>query len=105
MSKTLRFFLSLVLVVFTFNQVVLPQVLCNCDKVAMLNPLDNDAEEGFSELNLEWNSPSIYPTTGIFIPFLIDVTDYQSRLIKQSNSTSLHHFGVPIYLDYRVLIV
>jgi hypothetical protein len=105
MSRTLRFFLSLVLAVFTFNQVVLPQVLCNCDKVAMLNPLDNDAEEGFLELNLEWNSPSIYPTTGIFIPFLMEVTDYQSRLIKQSNNTSLHHFGVPIYLDYRVLIV
>ena len=80
-------------------------MLCNCDKVAMLNQLDNDAEEGFSELNLEWNSHSIYPTTGIFIPFLLEVNDGKSRLIKLSNATSLHHFGVPIYLDYRVLIV
>lgn len=103
MSKSCCFLIAILLAVFAFNQVILPNLLSEKDRAALCDPLEKTAEESFAAPEFKLKESSV----AYFIPLFASV--------QQTNDFSFpgqaghfkgqppHGNHVPIYIDERVL--
>lgn len=95
--------ITLLLGIFTFNQVILPHVISMKDKVVMCCPLENDAEETSAPLELKFKE------TQAFKVATASLTDHFLAVYGPVVADGLpegfppHGIHVPTYLDERVL--
>jgi len=105
MSISARFLLSLLVVLFTFNQVVLAHVISTHTKVALCDPTEVDAEGKSIEEALELTDASSRALFFAIIPFLVIPSADETTTVEVPHCSTPHGLHVPIYLDNRVLLV
>jgi len=103
MRKLAPIVITLLLGIFTFNQVILPHVMSMKDKVVMCDPLENDAEETSAPLELKFKEAQAFKAASALVPEHL-LAEYRSVVADGlPKGTPPHGNHVPTYLDERVL--
>lgn len=105
MSIAARFLLSLLVVLFTYNQVVLAHAISKHSKVALCDPMEVDAESKNIEEALGLTDAASRTLFFAIIPFFVISTAEETIAVEVPHCSTPHGLHVPIYLDNRVLIV